>query len=54
MSGSYVKESSGDRASISVQWLRKENLEGVSLLVNPTDMPRKAVDVDHAAFVQAP
>jgi len=37
VSGSYVKEGSGDRASISMQWLRKENLEGVSLLGNPRD-----------------
>jgi hypothetical protein len=54
VSGSYVKEGSGDRASISMQWLRKENLEGVSLLGNPRDMSRKAVDMEHARFVQAP
>jgi hypothetical protein len=47
-SGSYVKDGPGNRASISMQWLHKENLEGGSLLGDPTDMSRKAVDMDHA------
>lgn len=54
VSGSYVKEGFGDRASISMPWLRKESLEGVSLLGNPRDLSRKAVDMNHGFLVQAP
>jgi hypothetical protein len=54
VSGSYVKEGSADRESISMQWLCKENLEGVSLLANPRDRSRKVVDMEYVPFVQAP